>query len=537
MENIRRNVRLGDFLVAMGIGCSVVVVCSRHVNCIRACGVLSRRVDSVAVPVPESTVAHTLVVFDSVSFRLLDLPHEILVLAFSFLDAKSLSRVAATCVSLFRDHVNPVVDALRLRAASLLRSCPDRLFCGLTSWASYLAWLECRRDEAWFPASTGSSSSFFVGSGGCLLSCGSESADERGFLGHGELDDGAFGIRSPSPVPSMIGIRISGVWTGCGFCAVVCAGGSVYTWGNGYYGCLGHGDTYDVLVPRKVISIRDTRVISLATGQFHCLAVTEDGGVVSWGHSQFGRCGYWVPSCGENGLRPVQSRPRCVDALHAVRARRASAFGYHSLVVTESGALYSFGSGAHGVGSCCGADYCELPPTHVTSLRHVRIVAAVTGGRHVVALASDGTVFSWGCNFDGQLGLGCFGVGEPLPKVVVALCGVGVVFIAAGFGSSYAVASDGEIFAWGNGQSGKLGHGESVNMCTPMLVDACRGMCVVAVSAGHRHSTVAVMRDGSVFGWGSVCGFGLPDVPLYNSGGAVCSAVPCRYRRLSCLHN
>ena len=336
----------------------------------------------------------------------------------------------------------------------------------------------------------------------------------------------------------MIDIHINSVSTGSGFGVAVSSGGIVYTWGNGVYGCLGHGDTNDAFFPREVQSLTGTRVISMATGHFHCLAVTEEGGVFSWGHAQFGRCGYWVTSSGKHGLRPVQSRPRSINALNGVRARKVTAFGYHSLVVTELGALYSFGSGAHGVETPCIADYHELPPTRIDALRHMRIIAAATGGRHALALASDGTVFAWGCNLHGQLGIGSFGMDEHLlPTLVCALHGIRVASVNAGFDSSYAVASTGELFSWGKGESGQLGHGDSANSCTPRRVNACSEMNVVAVSPGHRNSTIAVMSDGSVFGWGATVGFGLPDPPFSNSYGTICSTLPCRYRRLSCLKN
>lgn len=472
----------------------------------------------------------------------LDLPYEVQVFVLAFLDAKSLSRVAATCTELFRNQTNQVVDALCMHAAVHHCVCPDRLPNALTSWSSYLAFIECRQSEAWVPVATGLSSAFFVTAGGCLSSCGSESAAELGALGHGETD--AVGdmmmmrvLNSPTPLPSMIGIRINSVSTGSGFCVAVSRCGIVYTWGNGSYGCLGHGDTNNEPSPREVqyLASTGTRVLSVATGHFHCLAITEGGAVFSWGQSQFGRCGYRVSSRGEHGNQSVQSRPRCVDALIAVKARAAAAFDYHSLVVTELGALYTFGSGAHGVDSKHVRDHHELPPTRVIALRHVHITAAATGGKHALALANDGIVFAWGCNLHGQLGTGCFGIGDSMPKVVVAMHGIAVVSISTGFGSSYAVDSNGELFTWGKGESGQLGHGESTNSCTPRRVDACRGMYVVAVSPGQRNTTVTVMRDGSVFGWGAAIGFFLPDIPFYNAYGAMCSTLPCRYRRLTLL--
>ncbi len=84
-----------------------------------------------------------------------------------------------------------------------------------------------------------------------------------------------------------------------------------------------------------------------------------------------------------------------MDALLSVRVRSASAGAAHNLVVTEEGALYSFGSCE--VGQLGHGDHKILQsPKMVNALRNVRIAAAAAGGFHSLALAKDATVFWWG---------------------------------------------------------------------------------------------------------------------------------------------
>ena len=197
-----------------------------------------------------------------------------------------------------------------------------------------------------------------------------------------------------------------------------------------------------------------------------------------------------------------------MEVLAGVRARSASAGAEHSLVATEGGALYSFGPGADGrlghggVGS-------ERWPKMVDALRHVRIAAAAAGSRHSLALAEDGTVFSWGGNDGCQLGLGCSGGDEPLLHRVEALSGHTVRSVAAGHTTSCALTAAGELFTWGRGRAGKLGHGDPVDQLAPRHVEVLHGEWVVAVSASLSH-TVAATREGGVFGWEEEEALGLP---------------------------
>ncbi len=92
----------------------------------------------------------------------------------------------------------------------------------------------------------------------------------------------------------------------------------------------------------------------------------------------------------------------------------------HSLITTEEGALYSFGQGFKGQlghGSVGEQHFPEI----VDALRNVPIAAASVGGAWSLALAEDVTVFSWGLNQTGQLGLGRSGEAEAFPQKVEAL--------------------------------------------------------------------------------------------------------------------
>jgi hypothetical protein len=329
--------------------------------------------ESAGVP---PTAACQAVAADQAPLTLLQLPAEALVLVFGRLNMCSLACIAATCSEVFREPMNPVEEALRQRAAARGRMCPDRLPQDFSSWPSHLAWLERRRDNSWAPVTAGATVwSLFVAEGGRLMRCGAEDENKQGMLGHGELETEDRMVPTPTLLPSMTGIRISSVSAGSGFNAAVSAAGTVYSWGNTR--SLGHGDTEGSLVPKQVQALAGHRVLSVAAEHSPCLAVTESGEVFSWGWDCFGQCGHG--SSNSHGLLP-----RRVEALTGVGARSASAGRLHSLVVTEKGALYSFGGGFNGQLGHGSNDH-ERSPKMVDALRNVRIAVTAASGDHSLA--------------------------------------------------------------------------------------------------------------------------------------------------------
>ena len=199
--------------------------------------------------------------------------------------------------------------------------------------------------------------------------------------------------------------------------------------------------------------------------------------------------------------------------------------------------MYSFGGGQcgkHGHGS----DEDEPSPKMVDALRHVRIAAAAAGGGHSLALTEYGVVFSLGLNNAGQLVLGQSCKVESLPQKVEALSGLKVCAVAAGYQTSCAVTSAGELYTCGRGYRWLLGHGDEVTQLAPKRVETLRDEWSVAVSPGIYH-TIAVTRAGRVFGWGAAIALGMPeaedsDEDDKNEAGVAMVLVPRRYPQLSC---
>jgi hypothetical protein len=132
-------------------------------------------------------------------------------------------------------------------------------------------------------------------------------------------------------------------------------------------------------------------------------------------------------------------------------------------------------------------------PLQVAGLSNVIDVSA--GFHHCLALKSDGTVWAWGLNYEGELGNGA-NVPSSVPVQVLGL--TGVVKVTGGYTHSLAIKSDGTLWAWGSNYWGQLGNGTFTNSNVPILVPA---MSPVKSVAAGRH-TLVLKTDGSLWAFG-----------------------------------
>jgi len=120
----------------------------------------------------------------------------------------------------------------------------------------------------------------------------------------------------------------------------------------------------------------------------------------------------------------------------------------------------------------------------------------VTGDYHTMALKTDGTLWAWGKNDFGQLGIGTLAHANR-PVQVGTMSDWRVV--AAGYGHTLAVKADGTLWAWGRNADGQLGNGTAVDETSPVQVGAAQDW--QAVAAGDYH-TVALKTNGTLWAWG-----------------------------------
>ena len=164
----------------------------------------------------------------------------------------------------------------------------------------------------------------------------------------------------------------------------ITADGAVFTWGGGAFGKLGHGDQQHQLLPKKIETFADHRAVGVSAGREHSLAITADGSVWSWGFGLHGRLGH--------GDQQSQLLPKKVEAFAEQRVVAVSAGGFHSIALTANGAAWSWGNGTFGkLGH--GDEQQQLLPKKVEAFAGRRVVAVSAGGHHNLARTDDGAVF------------------------------------------------------------------------------------------------------------------------------------------------
>ncbi|XP_058089879.1 ultraviolet-B receptor UVR8 isoform X3 [Magnolia sinica] len=298
--------------------------------------------------------------------------------------------------------------------------------------------------------SAGASHSVALLSGNAICSWG---RGEDGQLGHGDAEDRLV----PTLLTALDGCDIVSITCGADHTAAYSESQmQVFSWGWGDFGRLGHGNSSDLFTPQPIKALQGLKIKQIACGDSHCLAVTMDGEVQSWGRNQNGQLGLGTT---EDSLVPQK-----IQAFQGIAVKMIAAGAEHTAAVTEDGDLYGWGWGRYG-NLGLGDRNDRLLPGKVSAVE-------ISGGwRHTMAITSDGKLYGWGWNKFGQVGVGD-NVDHCSPAQVKFSHEQKVVQISCGWRHTLAVTDRQNVFSWGRGTSGQLGHGDSVDQNIPKIVEA-----------------------------------------------------------------
>lgn len=277
-----------------------------------------------------------------------------------------------------------------------------------------------------------------------------------GALGNGGTANSATPVR----VSGVTGaIAIAG---GDQFSLALTSDGTVWAWGSNGSGQLGSGtaDNSSHPTPTRVLGL--TGVTAIAAEGYSALALKADGTVWAWGDNYFGSLG--------NGTADGNAHPTPTLVLGLSGVTAIAGGLHHSLAVKSDGTAWAWRRNTDGQlgatsGDSCGASNfaCSRTPIQVDGLSGVTAIAG--GWYHSLAAKSDGTAWGWGWNGDGELGTGAYGTFPCYcSRTPVQVSGLaGVVTVAGGDYHSLATKGDGTAWGWGYNRDGELGTGSAIS--------------------------------------------------------------------------
>src|SRR5258708_6312507 len=272
--------------------------------------------------------------------------------------------------------------------------------------------------------------------------------------------------------------------------------GSAWSWGDDSSGQLGNGSTVGSTIPLLIPNL--PTLTAVAAGESHSLGLGSDGTVWSWGSNYAVRLGVQTVCTGSTSC--YSTTPVQVPNLTGVVA--VSGGGAHSLALKSDGTVWTWGDDYFGeLGdnpSCLLATNCiSISPIQVPGLTGI---TAISGGEgYSLALSSGGTVWGWGNNTNGQLATGQFNsYYQPVTSPTTALNLSGVAALAGGYDHALFLKTDGTVWAAGYNGSGQLGNGTNTPSDVAVQTSGLTG--VLQVSAGSDRS-FAVTSDGSLWAW------------------------------------
>jgi alpha-tubulin suppressor-like RCC1 family protein len=339
--------------------------------------------------------------------------------------------------------------------------------------------------------------SIAISSTGKVFTWGSNS---KGSLGNGTTEDEIVPKEITSNFSLIKGEKIISIFSGGLFSSAISSTGKVFTWGWNAKGQLGDGTIEDRHSPVDITSrfslgSRD-RIISLSLGAYHCIALSSQGRIYTWGENEWGQLG--------DGTTVNRNAPNEITSnfpfLKDDKIISLSLGGAESSAISTSGRIFTWGHnyfGQLGDGTdnktffynrfklgllerFKSAD--KLLPNEITSnfrLKNKEKITLISINLGLItsfsaALSSTGRVFTWGANSKGELGDGTTII-RNLPNEITSKFslkeGEKIISLSLGLDHSSAISSTGRLFTWGNNNTGQLGDGTTVDKNVPSLIN------------------------------------------------------------------
>ena len=278
---------------------------------------------------------------------------------------------------------------------------------------------------------------------------------------------------------------------------------NLWAWGENYQGQLGDGMSITGYTPVQIMlsnkSITKFQNIS-AKAYDYSIAIDINRNLWAWGNNNHGKLG--------DGTTTTRTTPVQITASNGsvTKFQNISSNFDHSIAIDIEGNLWGWGYNVYGqLGDGTTTD--KTAPVQITASNGsvTKFQSVSVGSYHSLAIDINGNLWAWGSNSYGALGDGT-GVMQTSPVQITASNGSVTKFQSVSVGNFYSLAIDieGNLWAWGNNESGQLGNGTSINSSRPVQIIASNGTVTKfkGISAGSAHS-LAMDINGNLWAWGS----------------------------------
>lgn len=260
--------------------------------------------------------------------------------------------------------------------------------------------------------------------------------------------------------------------------------GTLWAWGFNGSGQLGDGTTTEKQIPTQIGTDSDWKAVS-ASGN-HTLAIKTDGSLWTWGDNLWGQLGNGAVGTQKNTPAKIGT----ATDWKAVYAGSTFSFG-----IKTDGTLWAWGDNFFGQ---LGISSYPFTPTKVGTDTNWKSISA--GGNHTLAIRTDGSLWAWGLNSDDQLGDGTAIDKNTPTKIGTAL---NWASISAGYDFSMALKTDGTLWVWGNNDMSQLGDGTYAAKNIPTQLGIASDW--QSITTGSDNS-LAIKTDGTLWAWGWIIG-------------------------------
>ena len=303
---------------------------------------------------------------------------------------------------------------------------------------------------------------------------------------YGRLGDNTI-INRSTPVTTLAGgANWKQVSTGNSHTAAIKTDGTLWTWGSNSYGRLGDNTTIHRSTPVTTFA-GGTNWKQVSGGRQHTAAIKTDGTLWTWGRNSYGRL----------GDNTIINRSTPVTTFAGGTNWKQVACGYdHTTAIKTDGTLWTWGRNDYGA---VGDNTIINRSTPVTTFAGGTNWKQVSGGGyHTAAIKTDGTLWTCGRNDFGALGDNTI-INRSTPVTTFA-GGTNWKQVAGGYRHTAAIKTDGTLWTWGSNSNGQLGDNTIINRSTPVTTFA-GGTNWKQVAGGGYH-TAAIKTDGTLWTWG-----------------------------------